>query len=172
MQSSIHVAIQMTPLSVKAFHTSEWQHPSPESPDLLKEDRALYRSKCAPVPRILYPLVSTEQRRNTTVYLSIADCVHAFVTTVYYWLLPAWYRTRSQSLNDPKLASWTSTVIRSQSTRTPFGIWCTSKICIIDVQPTNQLKVKKHKVKMLAWIRISKHCFQHLESNPELTKCT
>ncbi len=126
------------------------------------------------------PLVPIEHRLNATVYLSIVDHVHPFMTTVYHLLMyfqqdnapchkaqiiSDWFLEHD---NEFTLLKWPP---QSPDLNPIEHLWdvVEQEIHIMDVQPTNlqQLRVAI----MSIWTKISEECFQHLvESMPRRIK--
>jgi len=119
----------------------------------------------------LGPLVPIEHRLNTTVYLSIVDHVHPFMTTVYHLLMyfqqdnaachkaqiiSDWFLEHD---NEFTLLKWPP---QSPDLNPIEHLWdvVEREILIMDVQPTNLQQLCD--AIMTIWTKISEQCLQHL----------
>ncbi len=119
----------------------------------------------------LGPLVPIEHRLNTTVYLSIVDHVHPFMTTVYHLLMyfqqdnapchkaqiiSDWYLEHD---NEFTLLKWPP---HSPDLNPVEHLWdvVEREILIMDVQLKNLQQLCD--AIMTIWTKISEECFQHL----------
>ncbi len=128
----------------------------------------------------LGPLVPIEHRLNATVYLSIVEHVHPFMTTVYHLLMyfqqdnaPC---NKAQIISDWFLEHYNEFTLLKCPPQSPDlnpieHLWdvVEREILIMDVQPTNLQQLCD--AIMSIWTKISEECFQHLvESMPRRIK--
>ncbi len=125
----------------------------------------------------LGPLVPIEHRLNATAYLNIVadhvyplwlQCTHLLMTTSSTIMHGVTKLKSSQTgflnMTVSSLYQMASTVIRSQSNRSPLSV-VEREIHIMDVHPTNLQQLCD--VIMSIWTKISEECLQHLvESMP------